>query len=122
MNILYFFSIMRSKCYYTIKTQFFRPVIIFWNIAFPIGWFLQFYFQYLPFGASTVFDSFFGITFTIPLIDYTLTGQFVWLLFVNSGIYAGIFFLYERFENTLEPLLMSPAPRLALMLGMAFGS
>ncbi|MFX0091475.1 MAG: ABC transporter permease [Candidatus Hodarchaeota archaeon] len=106
-----------AKTVTVLQVQFFRPAILFWNLIFPIFWGLQFYFQYLPFGAQEITDTLFNISVQIPLVGYTLTGQFIWLLFVNASIYGGVFFLYERETQTLETLLMSPASRVAVMLG-----
>ncbi|MFX0077344.1 MAG: ABC transporter permease [Candidatus Hermodarchaeota archaeon] len=108
-----------AKATTILRVQFFRPVILFFNLVLPIFWGLQFYFQYLPFGAREITDTFFNSTIQIPLVGYTLTGQFVWILFINASIYGGIFFLYERETQTLETLLMSPASRTAVKLGAA---
>ena len=99
------------------KIEFFRPSTIIWNILLPLGWFFQFYFIYLQFPVNKIAESLFNIQYSIPLINFTLTGQFIWIIFIDTNILSGVYFMRERFEGNLEVLLLTPAPRLAIMLG-----
>ena len=113
----YFFRCWKAHAIKIIRTEFFRPATIVWNLVLPIGWGLNFYFLYFPFKLQTMIENLFGTQFDIPLLEYTLSGQLVWILFIDVALFGGVFFMYEKFEGTIETLFLTPAPRIALMLG-----
>lgn len=116
-KLSFFIRCTVSKLKIIFKVRFFEKKVLVWNFALPFFWGLQFYFQYIPFGNNSVVEKLFNLKLTLPLISYTLTGQFIWALFSNASLFGGLYFLYERMEGTLETLLLTPSPRTAIMLG-----
>ena len=103
-----------------VKSEFFRPATLFWNLILPLTWGLQFYFLYIPFQFGEISLQFVNIPDVgVNLIGYTLSGQVCWMLFVNASIFGGAFFLRERWEGTLEVLFLSPASRIGIVTGTA---
>lgn len=78
----------------------------------PFGLGLTYYFIYLPFPHDILNVQ----GFKMPLLDFTLAGQIIYLLFVNM-ILIGSYFTEERFQGTLETIFLTPCNRFALLLG-----
>jgi ABC-2 type transport system permease protein len=106
----------------SLKVYFFSSRTLFWALALPLGNGLYLYFLYLPFAATTV-DLQFGAAMPtkIDLVGFTIIGQLLYSFFTMM-LLAGASFDAERWQGTLEVLLLSPANRLALLLGGALAN
>ncbi|MFX0115458.1 MAG: ABC transporter permease [Candidatus Hodarchaeota archaeon] len=115
------FRTIKAQWVRWVKTDFFRPGIFFWNSILPLAWGLQFYFYYLPFEFDSIELEFEGPGVVgVDLVSFTLTGQICWMLFINTSLFGGAFFMRERWEGTLEVLFLSPASRPGIIAGTAF--
>ena len=94
------------------RHSFFTNYMLFFNLVLPFGLGLTYYFIYLPFPHDILNVQ----GFKIPLINFTLTGQVIYLLFINM-ILIGAYFSRERFQGTLESIFLTPCNRYALLLG-----
>ena len=94
------------------RHSFFTNYMLFFNLMLPFGLGLTYYFIYLPFPHDILNVQ----GFEIPLINFTLSGQIVYLLFINM-ILIGAYFTRERFQGTLETIFLTPCNRYALLLG-----
>lgn len=114
------FRTIKAQWVRWVKTDFFRPMIFFWNSILPLAWGLQFYFYYLPFEFGNIELEFEGPGIIgVDLVSFTLTGQICWMLFINASLFGGAFFMRERWEGTLEILFLSPASRSGITAGTA---
>jgi ABC-2 type transport system permease protein len=104
-----------------IKQYFFTARALFWALALPLGNGLYLYFLYLPFGSRTVNLEFTSRVFTLDLAGFTLIGQLLYSFFTMM-LLAGVAFDAERWQGTLESVLLSPANRIAILLGMALAN
>ncbi len=114
-----YFRTLKAQWIRWIKTDFFRPMIFFWNSILPLAWGLQFYFMYLPFEFDSITLRYHEKTVGVDLIEFTLTGQICWMLFINASLFGGAFFMRERWEGTLEVLFLSPGSRPGIITGTA---
>ncbi|MFX0050684.1 MAG: ABC transporter permease [Candidatus Hodarchaeota archaeon] len=113
-----FIRVLRAQMTRWVKTEFFRPMTLFWNIILPLSWGLQFYFLYIPFRFGKIDLEFVNVSSVgVELLGFTLTGQVCWMLFINTSLFGGAFFLRERWEGTLEVLFLSPASRIGIIIG-----
>jgi len=94
------------------KHSFFTNFMLFFNLMLPFGLGLTYYFIYLPFPHEILNVQ----GFKMPLLDFTVAGQIIYLLFVNM-ILIGSYFTEERFQGTLETIFLTPCNRFALLLG-----
>jgi ABC-2 type transport system permease protein len=94
------------------RHNFFTNYMLFFNLVLPFGLGLTYYFIYLPFSSSVLNVQ----GFQISLLNFTLSGQAIYLLFVNM-ILIGAYFTRERFQGTLESIFLTPCSRYALLLG-----
>jgi len=100
------------------KLHFFSFRVLFWTLALPLGNGLYLYFLYLPFAAKSVDLEFYASPFTLNLAGFTLIGQLLYSFFTIMLI-AGADFEREREQGTIEAVLLSPANRIAVLLGEA---
>jgi ABC-2 type transport system permease protein len=105
----------------SLKVYFFSARTLFWALALPLGNGLYLYFLYLPFAAQSVSLQFNAASFTIDLVGFTIIGQLLYSFFTMM-LLAGASFDAERWQGTLEVLLLSPANRLAILLGGALAN
>jgi len=103
------------------KQFFFSSRTLFWTLALPLGNGLYLYFLYLPFAAGSVNLEFNSSWYTLDLAGFTLVGQLLYTFFTMM-LLSGTTFVREREEGSLEALLLSPANRLAVILGGALAS
>jgi len=87
-------------------------------LALPLGNGLYLYFLYLPFAARSVNLEFNAAWYTLDLVGFTLIGQLLYTFFTMM-LLSGNAFVVEREQGTLEAVLLSPANRIALILGGA---
>lgn len=104
-----------------LKVYFFSSRTLFWAMALPLGNGLYLYFLYLPFAAKNIDLQFNTTTYTIDLVGFTIVGQLLYSFFTMM-LLAGASFDAERWQGTLEVLLLSPANRLAILLGGALAN
>jgi len=113
-----FFRVVLAEAEKNVKQYFFTARILFWTLALPLGNGLYLYFLYLPFGTKTVNLELNASSFTLDLAGFTLIGQLLYSFFTMM-LLAGVAFDSERWQGTLESVLLSPANRIAVLLGMA---
>lgn len=116
-----FFRVVLTEAAKNIKQHFFTARVLFWALALPLGNGLYLFFLYLPFDAKTVNLEFNASNFTLDLAGFTLIGQLLYSFFTMM-LLAGVAFDTERWQGTLESVLLSPANRVAVLLGMAFAN
>lgn len=105
-----------------LKQYFFSGRTFFWTIVSPLGNGLYLYFLYLPFSTGLLKIDFLGSEYSVGLVGFTLVGQLLYTLFTQM-ILAGTAFDAERWQGTLEGLLLTPASRFEVLLGSAmYGS
>jgi ABC-2 type transport system permease protein len=90
-------------------------------LALPLGNGLYLYFLYLPFAAKSINLEFNATTYTLDLVGFTLIGQLLYSFFTMM-LLAGNTLAREREGGTLEAVLLTPASRLAILLGGALAS
>lgn len=105
----------------SLKIYFFSSRTLFWTLALPLANGLYLYFLYLPFAAKTVDLQFVGANRTIDLVGFTVVGQLLYTFFTMM-LLAGAAFDAERWQGTLETVLLSPANRIAVLLGGALAN
>ena len=113
-----FFRIVLAEIEKEAKIFFFSARTLFWALALPLGNGLYLYFFYLPFAASSVNLEFNSATFSLDLVGFTLIGQLLYSFFTMM-LLSGNTFVREREEGNLEAVLLTPANRMAVLLGGA---
>lgn len=116
-----FWRVVVAEIKKNIKQFFFTARTLFWTLALPLGNGLYLYFLYLPFAAKSVSLEFNASWFTLDLAGFTLIGQLLYTFFTMM-LLSGTVFDRERRQGTLEALLLSPANRLAVILGAALAT
>lgn len=116
-----FFRVVLAEMRKNIKQYFFSARVLFWTLALPLGNGLYLYFLYLPFDARSVNLEFNASTYTLDLVGFTLIGQLLYSFFTMM-LLAGAAFDRERQQGTLESVLLSPANRIAVLLGGALAN
>ena len=105
----------------SLKVYFFSSRTLFWTLALPFANGLYLYFLYLPFASKTVDLQFISTSRNIDLIGFTVVGQLLYT-FLTMMLLAGAAFEAERWQGTLETVLLSPANRIAILLGGALAN
>ena len=103
------------------KQFFFTYYTLFWVLVLPLGNGLLYYFMYLPFTKTIVPLEWLGQVLNLDIIGFTLIGQLLYTFFLST-LMAGAIFDREREQGTFEMVLLSPANRLAILLGNTFGT
>jgi len=116
-----FWRVVVAEIEKNIKQFFFSSRTLFWTLALPLGNGLYLYFLYLPFAARSVNLEFNASWYTLDLVGFTLIGQLLYTFFTMM-LLSGATFVREREEGSLEGLLLSPASRVAVVLGGALAS
>ena len=116
-----FTRVVLAEAVKSLKVYFFSARTLFWALALPLGNGLYLYFLYLPFAAKSVNLQFSGSIYTIDLVGFTIIGQLLYSFFTMM-LLAGSSFDSERWQGTLEALLLSPANRVAILLGGALAN
>ncbi len=94
------------------RNSFFTNYMLFFNLVLPFGLGLTYYFIYLPFPHEILHVQ----GFDLSLLNFTLAGQIVYLLFINMILIGG-YFTGERLQGTLETIFLTPCNRSAILLG-----
>jgi ABC-2 type transport system permease protein len=100
---------------------FFSYYTLFWVLILPFSNGLLYYFMYLPFTKTIIPFEWLGQVLNVDIIGFTLIGQLVYTFFLST-LMAGAIFDREREQGTFEIMLLSPANRLAILLGNTFGT
>jgi ABC-2 type transport system permease protein len=116
-----FTRVVFAEAVKSLKVYFFSSRTLFWALALPLGNGLYLYFLYLPFATKSVDLQFGATTYTIDLVGFTIIGQLLYSFFTMM-LLAGASFDAERWQGTLEVLLLSPASRVAILLGGALAN
>jgi ABC-2 type transport system permease protein len=116
-----FTRVVRAEAVKSLKVYFFSARTLFWTLALPLGNGLYLYFLYLPFATSSIDLQFNAATYSLDLVGFTIVGQLLYSFFTMM-LLAGASFDAERWQGTLETLLLSPANRLAILLGGALAN
>ena len=106
------FRTVKAELLKDFRQSFFSNYMIIINIILPLGLGLTYYFIYLPFPHEIVHVQ----GFDLSLVNFTLSGQMIYLLFINM-LSIGGYFNRERFQGTLETIFLTPCNRVALLLG-----
>lgn len=99
---------------------FFSYGSIFWFLILPFGNGLLFYFIYLPFTKISIPFDWLGNIIEMDIVGFTLIGQLLYSFFVST-LLAGAWFDRERWQGTFEIMLLTPANRMAILLGNMLG-
>ena len=114
--------VVQAELTKNLRQYFFSARTFVWTIALPLGNGLYLYFLYLPFGTGLLKIDFLGASTTVGLVGFTLVGQLLYTFFTQM-LLSGSAFDVERWQGTLEGLLLSPASRFGVLLGSAtYGS
>lgn len=100
---------------------FFTYYTIFWTLILPLGNGLLYYFMFLSFTKTIVPFEWLGQALNWDIIGFTLVGQLVYTFFMST-LTASAIFDREREQGTFEIMLLSPANRLAILLGNTVGT
>lgn len=113
--------VVKAEMIKNVRQFFFSARTLFWALALPLGNGLYLYFLYLPFAVESVSLEFNASWFTLDLVGFTLIGQLLYTFFTMM-LLSGSIFDREREQGTLEAVLLSPANRLAVILGGALAT
>jgi ABC-2 type transport system permease protein len=116
-----FARVVSAEAVKSLKVYFFSSRTLFWTLALPLANGLYLYFLYLPFAAKSVDIKFGGASYSIDLVGFTVVGQLLYTFFTMM-LLAGAAFDAERWQGTLETVLLSPANRIAILLGGALAN
>ncbi len=116
-----FFRVVVAEIVKEVKQSFFSSRVLFWTLALPLGNGLYLYFLYLPFAVRSVDLEFNASSYTLNLVGFTLIGQLLYSFFTMM-LLAGAILDREREQGTLEIVLLSPASRIAVLLGGALSN
>lgn len=116
-----FARVVLAEAVKSLRVYFFSARTLFWALALPLGNGLYLYFLYLPFATGSVNLQFNSGTYTLDLVGFTIVGQLLYSFFTMM-LLAGASFDSERWQGTLEAVLLSPANRVAILLGGALAN
>jgi ABC-2 type transport system permease protein len=116
-----FARVVVAEAVKSLKVYFFSSRTLFWALALPLGNGLYLYFLYLPFATKSVSLQFNAATYPMDLVGFTIVGQLLYSFFTMM-LLAGASFDAERWQGTLETVLLSPANRVAILLGGALAN
>jgi ABC-2 type transport system permease protein len=116
-----FFRVILAEIQKNLKQYFFSSRTMVWALLLPLGNGLYLYFLYLPFAVKSVNLEFNSANFSLDLVGFTLIGQLLYSFFTMM-LLAGSALDVERQQGTLETVLLSPANRLAVLLGGALAN
>ncbi|MBU7046210.1 MAG: ABC transporter permease [Theionarchaea archaeon] len=106
------FRTARAELIKDFRNSFFTNYMIFFNLVLPFGLGLTYYFIYLPFRQDILNVQ----GYEISLLNFTLSGQIIYLLFINMILIGG-YFTRERLQGTLETIFLTPCNRTAILMG-----
>jgi len=112
-----FFRVLRAEFLKYFVQQFVTFRTAFWFLILPFANGLLFYSMYLPFSNRLVPLNALGFNVAVDIVGFTLIGQLLYTFFVGMSV-AGVQFDNERSQGTFEAMLLTPASRIAIMLGV----
>lgn len=93
--------------------------LLIWGI-FPILWLAPYILMMYSIGGGSTSSSFTELSGFNDFITFALIAWFVYQ-YVDASIWSiGNNFRWEQFSGTLEPLFVTPVPRISILLGAAF--
>ncbi len=116
-----FVRVVLAEALKNLKVYFFSARTLFWALALPLGNGLYLYFLYLPFATKSINLQLNGASYTIDLAGFTIVGQLLYSFFTMM-LLASTSYDSERWQGTLEAILLSPANRVAILLGGALAN
>ena len=111
-----FFRVVKAELHKYYVQQFVSYRTAFWFLVLPFGNGLLYYSMYLPFTSTVVQFSWLGHNALVDIVGFTLLGQLLYTFFVGVTL-AGSAFDTERVQGTFEAMLLTPASRVAILLG-----
>ncbi len=85
----------------------------------PILWFTPFIFMANAIGGPGTSTHFTEVSGFSDFIQFAVIGWFVYIFLDNSIWSTGNNFRWEQFSGTLEPLFITPVPRISILVGAA---
>jgi ABC-2 type transport system permease protein len=111
-----FFRVVKAEVRKYYVQQFVSYRTAFWFLILPFGNGLLYYSMYLPFTSGFVSLSWLGRNNSVDIVGFTLLGQLLFTFFVGVTL-AGSAFDTERMQGTFEAMLLTPASRVAILVG-----
>src|SRR5215472_16560115 len=111
-----FLRVVKAEVRKYYAQQFVSYRTAFWFLILPFGNGLLYYSMYLPFTNHLIPFSWLGHIATVDIVGFTLVGQLLYTFFVGVAL-SGSAFDQERFQGTFEAMLLTPANRLAILVG-----
>ncbi len=112
-----FFRVVRAEFGKYFVQQFVTFRTAFWFLILPFANGLLFYSMYLPFTSRLVPLNALGFNVNVDILGFTLVGQLLYGFFTGVSL-VGSQFDNERSQGTFEAMLLSPASRVAILLGV----
>jgi ABC-2 type transport system permease protein len=86
----------------------------------PIFWFAPYILMFNALAGSSTSANFTELSGFSDFISFSVIGWFVYMWLDNSIWSVGNNFRWEQFSGTLEPLFVTPVPRISILVGAAF--
>lgn len=118
---MFFFRVVRAELRKHYAQEFVSYRTAFWFLILPFANGLLYYSMYLPFASGLVPVEIFDNRVGVDIVGFTLIGQLLFTFFVGVSV-AGAVFDIERYQGTFETLLLTPASRVAVILGVLFAA
>src|SRR5712692_9238224 len=116
-----FLRVVRAEFVKYFVQQFVTFRTAFCFLIFPFANGLLFYSMYLPFTSRLIPFNVLGFTVGVDILGFTLIGQLLYGFFAGVSL-AGSQFDLERSQGTFEAMLLTPASRIAILLGFLGGA
>ncbi len=112
-----FFRVVKAEFGKYFVQQFVTFRTAFWFLINPFATGLLFYSMYLPFTNRLVPLNALGFNVKVDILGFTLVGQLLYGFFAGVSL-VGSQFDNERSQGTFEAMLLTPANRMAILLGV----
>ncbi len=89
-----------------------------WGVL-PMLWFAPYILMYYALAGGDASIAFTEISGFNDYVSFAVIGWFVWMWLDNSIWAIGNNFRWEQFSGTLEPLFLTPVPRISILIGSA---
>ena len=116
-----FLRVVRAEFVKYFVQQFVTFRTAFWFLIFPFANGLLYYSMYLPFTNRLIPFNVLGFNVAVDILGFTLIGQLLYGFFAGVSL-AGSQFDLERSQGTFEAMLLTPASRIAILLGFLGGA
>jgi len=112
-----FFRVVQAEFRKYFVQQFVTFRTAFWFLILPFANGILFYSMYLPFTSRLVPLNAIGFNVEVDILGFTLTGQLLYGFFAGVSL-VGSQFDSERSQGTFEAMLLTPASRVGILLGV----